>query len=130
MSNNYRTLVIAAGGNSRPGETVERYLDRISIRSGIDIFSLWKAWRDQYLSKKTRQRLEKLRKEQRKLDVYDRIAWLTEWNDEYADQNHAAVSQALGIMREMADARNRMDDCLAEIEAIEQAATTAADEEG
>jgi len=57
MSNAYRELVIEAGGSMRPGDTTGRYLSRIGDALDIDIFSMWKAWRGEYMSARTERKL-------------------------------------------------------------------------
>lgn len=128
MSNNYRNLVIAAGGSMRPGDTIERYLYGISVQTGIDIFSLWKAWRNNYASRQTERKLEKLAQKRIRKDVFVRIAWFKGWIDEIEKvdpvipaQDIVTIREALVVMRRVASIRSRMVVALDEIESFEQA---------
>ena len=59
MVNFSRDLIIRAGGQMRPGQTLTNYLHELSGKTRIGIRSLWAGWRDEYMSAKTRETLEK-----------------------------------------------------------------------
>jgi hypothetical protein len=58
MVNFSRDLIVRAGGQMRPGQTLGNYLHDLSAKTRIGVRSLWAGWRDEYMSAKTRETLE------------------------------------------------------------------------
>lgn len=119
MSISYRNLVVAAGGNMRPGKNLTQYLATLSEETGVDIYSLWKAWRGEYMSRHTRRKLEKAAQERAKRNDYARIACISGWLSELESTDHLvsrqeidAAREALGLFHRLADARSRVAVCL------------------
>lgn len=119
MSISYRNLIVAAGGNLRPGEKLKQYLAGLGEKTGVDIYSLWKAWRGEYMSRRTRLKLEKAAQERAKRNDYARIACIAGWlselesTDELVSRKEIdAARDALELFHRLADARSRVAVCL------------------
>jgi len=119
MSISYRNLIVAAGGNLRPGEKLKQYLGDLSEETEVDIYSLWKAWRGEYMSRRTKWRLEKAAHERAKRNDYARIACIAGWlselesTDEFVSREEIDAARcALGLFHRLADARSRVAVCL------------------
>lgn len=110
-----RSLIAAAGGNLRPGEKLKSYFADLSDKTGIDIHSLWKAWRGQYISRKTKRLLEQaVQQKARENDdqfVARMEAWIELWettDSEFHQHRIAIVREAIATIRELAQARRHV----------------------
>ena len=110
-----RSLIAAAGGNLRPGEKLKTYFADLSEKTGIDIHSLWKAWRGQYISRKTKRLLEIEAQERAKANDDDFIArmeaWIEFWettDPEFYQPHIRIYRDAVAIARELSEARRHV----------------------
>lgn len=133
-----RELIIRAGGEFPPGGKLKTYLWALSAKTGVDIYSLERAWKGQYISKNTLNALKKTATEAARRKAlqndYEFIAGIREWVallervDPFLPREEVeATRRVVALMHRIADARSRVAGELGRFDGGEKSAAAARD---